>query len=248
MDKLNVAVCEDCDLDALHIKEMLEQAPFNTDVTMFSRTDDFLSTFAPGLYDLVLMDIYLVDGDKEYAAGVSAVEVLRRVDPTVPVAFTTTSLDHALDGYRLNVARYLIKPVNRGPVEEVLQIALDAKHNRPGITIRSERKDITVSPDQLLYAEQDGHYYTVHMFDGRSYRVRGKLNDLEEQLGSDKFFRCHQSYLVNLAFVQGVDSDDMSVILYGGARAFIRRNWLTRTRTAWEDWLFEMTRKRDGLQ
>lgn len=84
------------------------------------------------------------------------------------------------------------------------------------------------------------------MVDGRQIRVRGRLNDLEEALDGQAFFRCHHSFLIDLSFVNEIDSATMTASLYGGKRALIRRGWLVRTRSAWENRLFELTRAKHG--
>ena len=63
---------------------------------------------------------------------------------------------------------------------------------------------------------------------------------------SRAFFRCHHSCLINLSFVNGIDSTTMTASLFGGKRALIRRGWLVRTRTAWENRLFEFARAKHG--
>jgi DNA-binding LytR/AlgR family response regulator len=247
VDTINVAICEDSPRDARRLEDLIARSAFEAPTTTFSRTDDFVRSYVPGLFDLVLMDIYMAGaGGEERPDGLGAVAAVRRVDPSVPVAFTTNSTDHALDGYRLDVGQYLLKPVQPDAVAAVLERAREAKRARPGITVRTGRRDVTVCPDQLVMAEQGGHYYTLVMADGRRLRVRGRLDQLEALLANPRFLRCHHSYLVNLAFVRDVDADTMTVALFGGCTAFVRRGWLTRTRAAWEDWLFEMAERKDG--
>ncbi|MGI6535170.1 MAG: LytR/AlgR family response regulator transcription factor [Eggerthellaceae bacterium] len=253
MNTLNVAICEDRRADTRRLMGIIRKAPFNASITTYVQARDFVRAYTPGIYDLVFMDIFMAEPDAEgepdapeTPCGIEAVAALRRVDPLVPVVFTTNSTDFALDGYRLNVSQYLTKPVQAEAVYDVLAHAHEAKLKRPGLQVRVSRKDVTVCPDQLVFAEQSGHYFTLTMVDGRTLRVRGRLDQLEEKLANPQFLRCHHSYLVNLALVQDIDSDTMSVALYGGNTAFIRRGWLSRTRTAWEDWMFAMARKKDA--
>lgn len=54
--------------------------------------------------------------------------------------------------------------------------------------MRSGREEVTICPDQLLFAEQQGHYHMLNMVDGRQIRVRGRLNDLEKLLDEQGVF------------------------------------------------------------
>lgn len=144
-------------------------------------------------------------------------------------------MDHALESYRVQANLHLLKPISSTDVSTALEMAHALKVARTGLSVRSGGEEITICPDQLLFAEQQGHYYMLNMVDGRQIRVRGRLNELEESLDRRAFFRCHHSYLINLSFVSNIDSITMPATLYGGQSALIRRGWLIRTRTAWEN-------------
>jgi len=76
-------------------------------------------------FDLIFMDIYL-DG----LSGVETVWRGRERDEFVPAAFTTSSLDFALDSYRLNVEKYLEKPVSQKAVDEILALNKKSEQGR----------------------------------------------------------------------------------------------------------------------
>lgn len=68
------------------------------------------------------MDIYLDGPD-----GVEAVRRIRELDEELPVAFTASSPGFALNGGRLNVAKYIEKPVSPKAVHEMLAFARDKR-------------------------------------------------------------------------------------------------------------------------
>ena len=57
------------------------------------------------------------------------------------------------------------------------------------------------------------------------------------------FFRCHKSYLANLAFVTGIDRELMVFHMRGGEKVYIRRENFKKAREAWELFLFDEARK-----
>ena len=54
-----------------------------------------------------------------------------------------------------------------------------------------------IDPDDILYCEADGNRCKVQTTD-TVIKVSRPLKSIEEQLSDDRFFRIHQSFLVNL--------------------------------------------------
>lgn len=64
---------------------------------------------------------------------------------------------------------------------------------------------------QILFLERIGRSCRIHMEDGRQVELVGySMAELERMLKKRGFFRCHQSFLVNLAKVAMIQSDNDS--------------------------------------
>ena len=125
MEPLRLAICDDLPEEREALLALLEQAPIATVCAQFASSEELLEAFRPGVFDLLLMDIYM-DG----MTGVEAVRKIREMDETIPIAFTTTSTEHTLESYRLSVLKYLEKPVRQK--DKILGKACTAKrHQRP---------------------------------------------------------------------------------------------------------------------
>lgn len=238
MDKLQVALCEDEEYEREKLCSLILASAVPVQIWSFDNGEDFLKGYESGTFDVIFMDIYL-DG----ISGVEAVRRVRVLDEHVPIAFITTSREHALDGYRLNVAKYMEKPVTSKAVNEMLELALDKKGNPPGITVLLNGKPFTVPVHKLLYVEQKAHYLIFYLLGGRTIQTRGKLDDLMPQAEPFPLFRCHKSFLANLSFVTGVDREFMLFHMKEGNDVYIRRENFKAAKNAWESWLFEITRK-----
>jgi DNA-binding LytR/AlgR family response regulator len=90
----------------------------------------------------------------------------------------------------------------------------------PLVTIRSETSDtLTIAPQQLLYAEADDNYTTLHwVVDGivSTKMMRGNLKNIETQLAHPHIVRCHRSFLVNASAIVQVEGNT------NGYRMFLR--------------------------
>lgn len=238
MEELLIALCEDDTDEQKKLISLIQSGCVPAKTTVFDSGEALLGNDPSGCFDLVLMDIYM-DG----ISGVEAARRIRNTDPEIPVAFVTTSKEHALDGYRLNVNRYLEKPVSQKAMDDVLLFALDRRENPPGITILVQGRPLSLPVRRLLYVEQKAHYLTFHLLDNKTIQAKGKLDELMPQLEAFPFFRCHKSYLANLAFVTGIDRELMVFHMRGGEKVYIRRENFKKARQAWELFLFEEARK-----
>jgi ABC-2 type transport system ATP-binding protein len=71
------------------------------------------------------------------------------------------------------------------------------------IPVRLEDKVRLVNPGDILYAEAEGNYASLHTSEGRM-PTRFSLSELEQRLSRSGFFRAHRAYLVNLQHVREV--------------------------------------------
>lgn len=73
----------------------------------------------------------------------------------------------------------------------------------PGaVTLRCGGETVQLAAGDIIYAEIFGHELHVHTVSGRTYRGRGRLSALGQQLAGCGFLRCHRSYLVQLRHVR----------------------------------------------
>lgn len=234
---LQIAVCEDTPADAELLISHIEDSGIDGRWEVFSSGEALLDAFLPGKYDLIFLDIYL--------GGIKGVDVaadIRTIDRTVTLAFTTTSIEHALESYRLKAVSYLEKPVRRGDVQDVLTLALARRNTAAYVTLLIDGENRSIPIESILYFELQGHAVLVHTRAGilrTSQTVR--LNRIEAVL-PEHFFRCHHSYIVNLQYVKDVDRELALYIMHNNDRIHIRRRDLSKAVHAFEDNLFASAR------
>ncbi len=220
-DIFKIAVCDDEQSQRRQLQFLIQKHMSDAQVDLFASGEEFLKIFRPGIYDLIFMDI-LMPG----MGGVDATAKIRAVDASVPIVFATSSEDHAMDGYKNRVIRYLMKPFNPTEVGEVLELASQMKGGQGGVTLRIGGKDMNFAYEKICYAEQNAHTIYMHMANGAVLQLTGKLDDIEAQTPDDSFMRCHKSYLVNLAHVKSIDKDLQVFVMKDGDSVHIRRESL----------------------
>lgn len=238
MSILEIAICEDDPLEQKLLISILERSNISLHYEVFSSGEDFLKSFRAGKYHLIFMDIYLSG-----ISGVETVTEVRKVDLDVFIAFTTSSLDYALEGYRLNVGKYIEKPIQQKSVLDALHLALQKQENTKSILLRIDGRECPVPQNQILYIEQRDHMLTYYLCGQTTVEATGKLDDTEALLDTPPFFRCHKSYLVNLSHVKWLNKEYRVFEMKEGGNVHIRRESLKDAEAEFESYMFEATRR-----
>lgn len=209
---IRVAVVEDSpqDLDELrgHLErfasERGERAGLS--VATFESAESFLKGYRP-VYDVILLDIELPG-----ANGMSAARALRIIDPRAAIVFVTNIASFAVSGYEVDALAYLLKPVSYPAFSLAMRKALRASAARQDLPylIRTAEGVARVPVSDILYVEVIRHSLFFHTAQG-TYRRRGSMREVEEELGGLHFCRCHNAYLVNLERVSSVSGNDVTV-------------------------------------
>lgn len=132
---LNIAVCEDEAADTVLLCDILNHSDIQNTYTVFTDADSFLASYEYGKYDLLLMDIYM----KDSMTGIEAVSIIRETDADIPVAFITTSTEHALESYRLSAIGYIEKPVSAAELSNILHLAMLKKSDAPSLYVKRNK-------------------------------------------------------------------------------------------------------------
>ena len=237
MPNLNIAVCEDEELELARLNKLLDMSGYSINEHTYSSAEDFLRDFEADKYDLIIMDIYM-----QKMTGVEAVEKIREKDKDVYIAFCTTSPDHALDGYRLNVERYLEKPVEYEKLVEVLERAASRRRTIQRRCVTLGRNVGTVMLEDIVYVEQKNHTIYIHLANGEVLHKTDTLDNILNIISGDNFYRCHKSYIVNFECVADIDANLSAFIMQTGDSVAIKQREYARIRDIFHEYMFSKLR------
>jgi len=134
------------------------------------------------------------------------------------VIFTTAHREYAIESYELNVVDYLLKPIvfNRffKAVEKFLDTQIVVKESTKTaelthIFVQSNKKNIKVNYDEILYIESIKDYIKIHTTDANLIIKHG-ISAFEDKL-DDRFLRVHRSYIVNSQKVTAYTKQDIEI-------------------------------------
>ncbi len=166
--------------------------------------------------DLVFIDIQMPD--------LTGIEFTRALTGGPKVVFTTAYEKYALEGFKLDVVDYLLKPFSYdeflkavGKAAKLLKIEQGepekVESNNEFLFLKSDYKIRRINFNDILYIEGLKDYVKVYTA-GESKPVLSlvTMKLLEAKLPPAKFMRVHRSFIVNL---ERIETIERSRIVFG---------------------------------
>ena len=212
--KMKFALCDDNPNELRQIRDYLLRYDSQADWKEFASSKELLAAFQQDYFDIVLLDI-----EMEGMNGYQAAEKLNEL-PDIPlIIFITQSGAYTIRGYEV-AFRYLKKPVEYPDFARALSAAA-AKCSPKSISVAGERGSILIRIRDITYIEVFSYKTIIHAGQ-EQYQVRTPLKEFEESLRSNGFARPHNSFLVNLDFVDHIQKS--SLLLTDGTEIPVSRN------------------------
>jgi two-component system response regulator LytT len=201
--------------------------------------------------DLIFMDIQLGDG--------LSFEIFRKVNVLSPVIFTTAYDDYAIRAFKFNSVDYLLKPIEPEAMNAAIvkfethfggnemyltELAGHLLQNNPVyanrfLVAKGDKWIPILSQDIAWFVSEDKHVYIV-THSGNRFHISRTLEQLEEELNPELFFRSGRKFILSKQAIVNVESgfngklhvnvnpkpeDDVSV---SRERASEFREWLAK--------------------
>ena len=130
------------------------------------------------------------------------------------VIITTAHKEYALAAIKKGAFDYLLKPIDKIDLMSLLKkldkkkftnihlnLAQNYSENLPKLSFNTHYGVKFLELYSIVYANAAGSYTEIHTTEGKVITVTKSLKEFEELTASHCFFRCHKSYVVNLAYV-----------------------------------------------
>ena len=225
----NVAICDDTEEERLQAAEyagrFFEREGLEVHIDTYAAGRELLESGRK--YDLYLLDVLM--------PGMSGIDTAQAEDKDHPVVvFITSSLESAVEGYRVEAAGFILKPVEEesfwSTMERVVRRRLGVK--KAVLSLVHNRVNVELPLERLAWFENRLHRVFVKLTDGEVLSVNQKLSELQLALEPhSQFLRCHQSYLVNLDYVDKLE--DSCFYMRDGQMIPISRNFYKQSKNAY---------------
>ena len=198
------------------IVDYIQKTPDLMLVGQFENPLEAAQYISKNTIDIVFTDIQM--------PGLSGIQFTRSMVNGPVVIFTTAFDKYAIEGFKLDIADYLLKPftyeefltsVHKAErmIRSVTKPADDVLSNNEFLFLKSDYKIKRINFQNILYIEGLKEYVKVYtMLSDKPILSLSSLKILEIKLPADRFMRVHRSFIVNL---EKIETIDRSRIVFG---------------------------------
>ncbi|NDV43723.1 LytR/AlgR family response regulator transcription factor [Flagellimonas sediminis] len=205
--KIRAVIVEDSRLARNELKELIKLHEDLDLIGEAKNVDDGVELIHLERPDLLFLDINMPEKD-----GFELLEMLDEVPITV---FTTAYDEYAIKSFEYNALDYLLKPVSEkrfGIALEKVRAKLETRNNQTQAKKLTEGSQIFIKDGESCWLVKVGDIalfeivgnYTRVYFASEKPLLYKSLNQIEEKLPDESFFRANRQQIVNTNFVEGV--------------------------------------------
>jgi DNA-binding LytR/AlgR family response regulator len=216
---MNIIIIEDEKPAARLLQRKVEKLGLQVN-TLLHSVEESINWFQNNAHpDLIFLDIQLSDG--------LSFEIFESIDIKSAVIFTTAYDEYALRAFKLNSIDYLLKPIDEDDLETAVNkfkarnnsasnLSLDFEmikkmlvnpvdrvfKKRFTIKVGQQLKMITIDDIECFYSENKGTY--LHTFDNRNYLLDVTLEQLENELDPQNFYRVSRKFIIPMKAIKEI--------------------------------------------
>ncbi|MCY1493680.1 Transcriptional regulatory protein YehT [compost metagenome] len=163
------------------------------------------------------VDLIFLDIEMPLLTGIEFIDTLK-IRPQF--IFTTAYPQFAIDGFELEALDYLVKPIAytrflKSVNKFTYQASKNENKKQPLIVqkqelsdkflfVKSDYESLKIFIDDIKYIEGLKDYLKINLNSGKSVLTLSNFKNLLEKLPKQNFMRVHNSYIVNLQYINSI--------------------------------------------
>lgn len=193
-----VAVCDDDKKTAELVASIIRECNPALMTECFTSGEELLENYQP--CQAVFLDI-----DMNGMNGIETGMRIREMDKSVKIVYLTAYRDYVAGAFRVHAFQYLIKPVNRQEIRQVLKDIFDYLHTSKGevLDFQTGQGLLCLPVEEIYYFEYLSRKVQIVTENGR-YTMQEKIGIVAGRMEPFGFSMPHQSFVVNMLHVKNV--------------------------------------------
>ena len=192
-----------------HMERYGKENHIEVKFTSYGSGSQLLLNFQKRKFDIIFLDVSMPD-----LSGFETAERIRNVDENVSIVFCTSyyTISNVSKGFEVDADDFLSKPLLYKKVENILNkiykkklLCADEK-----LFLKCQDGLITLQLSDIIYIHTRNKLLILYTINGEVQNNQ-RMSELEKRLSKRMFFRCHNSYMVNFDYVEGLKNDHVLV-------------------------------------
>ncbi len=179
-------------------------------------------------------DVIFLDIEMPRMSGLRMLDEL--TDYSGEIIFTTAYNHYAVDAIRMSAFDYLVKPVSITDLQNAVARLVKYKRSETGERLNILKRSLSDNKSQddkiavptseglefiqiknIVHIESSSNYSKIFMVGGKQMLVTKLLKDFEDMLLPYRFYRVHNSHLINMNYIQKyIRGEGGQVVLQNG--------------------------------
>ena len=190
------------------IESYIEKTPFLHFEKGFNTPIKAMDFLSENETDLMFVDINMPD--------LTGIDFVKSLSTSAKVIFTTAYREFAYEGFQVDAADYLVKPI---AYSEFLKAVTKTKErfflkkettetiekNDQFLFIKSEYKIVRIDFNDITFIESMRDYVRIHLENQKPVMALMGLTKMENYLPSNDFMRVHRSFIVRLNKISTIE-------------------------------------------
>jgi two-component system, LytTR family, response regulator len=225
---INTVIIEDEKNSAELLESIINDYCPNVEVGgIASSVEDGLTLIETSQPDIVFLDVDIING-----TGFDILDKSKFLD--FKIVMTTAHEKYAMKAFKYDVSEYLLKPYSPLDIinavnklrDKILEERLFSNIlSSKKVSGQEEIKKIALPTskgvsifevDKIVRLESDNTYTTISILDQKKTVLSKTMKYIESLLPSRKFYRVHDSHVINLDLVKEFNKEDCTVLLSNG--------------------------------
>lgn len=203
---MKIAICDERKQDREVLKKLLEDYEIeNWQDFEILEYDSELQLYEDK-ESLQLCQIIFLDISKDEIGELQAAMKVRELYPNISIVLVSACMNSVLDGYKVGASRFLLKDELPETIIECMNTILK-KRMRNDLVVQFSfvEGNVALLTKEIIYIETNRHKNIFHTHKG-TYSLYRKLSEIEKELSGMGFVRIHQSFLVNMRYIEKISS------------------------------------------
>lgn len=192
-----------------HMERYGKENHIEVKFTSYGSGSQLLLNFQKRKFDIIFLDVSMPD-----LSGFETAKRIRNVDENVSIVFCTSyyTISNVSKGFEVDADDFLSKPLLYKKVENILNkiykkklLCADEK-----LFLKCQDGLITLQLSDIIYIHTRNKLLILYTINGEVQNNQ-RMSELEKRLSKRMFFRCHNSYMVNFDYVEGLKNDHVLV-------------------------------------